>query len=417
MSQVLTDYCPSCVRCDTMRLIHTSLVALLLTACGTSDSPNHAVVRDSAGITIVDNGTMVAPTVWTVSAEPTVNIGAMDGADEYLLNRVAGAFKLGDGRIVIANGGSAEWRFYDAAGMFLKASGGHGGGPGELRALFEVSLLPDDTMVAFDPAARRADWYDDTGVFVRRTQVDVGALVEPPFYTEGSHILSDRSLLVRMYESEPRPHPDGVYRSPLGFVRVTEDLVVRDTLAWVGSLENYLIHIDDRVVPGARPFARRAVETWGGDYVYVADTDRYDIYAYQLSTGAHMRIRREVPPVPVTDADRAEFVESYREFMGRSRRPTANLERWLAAVTYPATKPPIQDLRADRAGWLWVAETGSREDSTVTWSVFDTSGRLHAWVALPVRLTLLDIGDDYILARHRDELNVEFVRVYTLNKE
>ncbi len=398
-----------------MRMVLTVLVGATVLSCGGEAPRSRVSQRDSAGVTIVNNGKMTAPSEWTISDEPLVTIGVRDGADPDMLFQVVGAFRLTDGRIVIANGGTSEWRFYDSTGAFNNASGGRGGGPGELRVLYEVSLLPGDTLVAFDPMAQRVDWFDDNGAFLRRTAVNVGEVVEPGYLTESAHLLPDRSLLVRVYQSDPSP-PEGVYRPRLGFLRVTADMVTRDTLAWMGALENFVIRVAERRVPGVRPFARRAVETWGGDYVYIADTDRYDIYVYQLSTGTRRRIRRDVPPIPVTDADRAEFVENYREFMGRSRRPAADLERWLAGLSFPATKPPIRGLRADRAGWLWVGEEGSNEDSTEIWSVFDTDGQLQASVALPVRSTLLDIGDDYILVRYSDEADVEFVRLYALTR-
>ena len=70
---------------------------------------------------------------WPVSDEPIVSIGGADEREGYLLHRVVGATRLGDGRIVIANGSTLQLRYYDPEGNHLFDAGGEGDGPGEFR--------------------------------------------------------------------------------------------------------------------------------------------------------------------------------------------------------------------------------------------------------------------------------------------
>ena len=67
---------------------------------------------------------------WSLSAEPIVSIGGADERDGYLLHQVVGATRLGDGRIVIANGSTLQLRYYDPQGNHLFDAGGEARGRG-----------------------------------------------------------------------------------------------------------------------------------------------------------------------------------------------------------------------------------------------------------------------------------------------
>ena len=86
---------------------------------------------------------------WSLSEEPSVVIGGADEREGYLLHQVTAATRLGDGRIVIANGGSLELRYYDPEGRHLLSAGGEGEGPGELMPpLDHFTRLPGDSILA-----------------------------------------------------------------------------------------------------------------------------------------------------------------------------------------------------------------------------------------------------------------------------
>ena len=83
----------------------TAVIAvLLLAACGPEEDtaqPLRSEVRDSAGVTIVENarpapGSRLA---WRIGEMPAVSIGADEGDRGELLFGVRDATRLGDGRI------------------------------------------------------------------------------------------------------------------------------------------------------------------------------------------------------------------------------------------------------------------------------------------------------------------------------
>jgi hypothetical protein len=90
--------------------------------------------------------------------------------------------------------------------------------------------------------------------------------------------------------------------------------------------------------------------------------------------------------------------------------------------------PAFGRLEVDRAGNLWALEPvppkdvprNSRFHDTTArpqeWSVFDPTGRWLGQVKTPGNFWVFDIGADYIAGLWRDDLDVEHVRVYALQK-
>lgn len=105
--------------------------------------------------------------VWQLSPEPAVEIGVVDGDPFYQLFRAESSLRLDDGRIVVANTGTGELRFYDAAGGFLFKAGGRGGGPGEFRTLLRIYRYGGDSILALDAAGNRLSVFDTDGTYVR----------------------------------------------------------------------------------------------------------------------------------------------------------------------------------------------------------------------------------------------------------
>jgi hypothetical protein len=67
-------------------------------------------------------------------------------------------------------------------------------------------------------------------------------------------------------------------------------------------------------------------------------------------------------------------------------------------------------------GDLWVADYRRPSDTQPRWTVFDSTGQMLGAVAMPERFTPYDIGADYVLGTWRDELDVEHVQLYALEK-
>jgi len=116
-----------------------------------------------------------------LAADPSLQIGVVEGDHNYELFRVTGAVWLSDGRVVVVNGGTAELRYYDAEGGFLRRVGGKGKGPGEFTALSRVFRAASDTVFGYDAwYLDRLSVFDERGDFVRN--IAGRTLSEDPYF-------------------------------------------------------------------------------------------------------------------------------------------------------------------------------------------------------------------------------------------
>ena len=110
--------------------------ALLLAACGgATGNGGDGSVPSSIGVLAL--------------SEPVAQIGAVDGADEYLFGAITSALRLEEGGFAVADGQAGHVSIYDADGVFLRRWGGEGDGPGEFRNISKLYRVgPDSVMVA-----------------------------------------------------------------------------------------------------------------------------------------------------------------------------------------------------------------------------------------------------------------------------
>ena len=166
---------------------------VVLAACDSAPDSALTARSDSAGIPIV---TVLAPQWgpdegWTISEEPLVEIGAVTGDAEFLLNGVVGAVRLSNGDIVLGEWSTGELRRYDPEGTFVSRAAGQGEGPGEHQLLRFVGSLPGDTVVTYDGRVRRVQIFGPDGGLVGAFGVEAPWSGFPPVDVIGA---SERHL-------------------------------------------------------------------------------------------------------------------------------------------------------------------------------------------------------------------------------
>ena len=389
-------------------------VALAVAACAT-DSPEHRepVVRDSAGIRIVENTTpqWQEGEVWRLSPEPVVDIGGGDREEEQLF-RVVGALRLSDDRIVVANGGTNEIRFYGPEGAFLSASGGEGEGPGEFRSLSAVRRLRGDSLFAQDVRLYRGSVFDGQGRFIRTVQplASRGRSSIDIVFDDGMML---GSSIVRLNVADIKL---GLFRMAFTFYRFdgTGDLV--DTLGVYPGFELYVVPSQGGVPSTySHPISRATYFQFLPDGYYVADNDTYEVQKYAPDGKLQQIVRRLTVPVQVEP----QHMETLRERAlaaitddDRRRRT----EQFYRDMPLPETFPAYSGIVVSVEDYLWVREYDLPGNEANNWSVFDAEGTLRGTLGLPPRFQPLDIGPDYIIGVWRDADDVEHVRMYELIK-
>lgn len=394
------------------RLLAPALALCVAGVVSCSDAGSGAgarvTVRDSAGITVVENALSPAEagTAYRLSEEPEVDIGRVRGPPEYRLHRVYGATRLSDGRIVVLDNGSLQVRFYSPEGKFLRAVGGEGEGPGEFASLWALFRLRKDSIVVWDHDLQRITVFTADGDYARSGRL------EPPFVNEPHPyvVFRDGSLF---YSYEQRHSPEnGCTTERVLLVRYGPSGVGRDTLGEVESgrycraTRTFLTRPDFEAYARVDASPRR---------VYVATGEERAVRVLEPDGRLERLVRWGGQREPVTEAD----VEAYREWQlaryDRSPRLEKRIRRGQEVRPTAEYFPTLRALKAADTGHLWVRLYGRPPfEGPERWMVFDPDGRLLGTVQVPRALEIHQIGKDYVLGVFEGELDVEHVRLYAL---
>ena len=397
-------------------------ILFTLAACadhsdGSSAPQPGTEIRDSAGIRVIENAQpMEGSRVWRVGPEPTVSIGAGEGKDPHMLYQVIGAMRLSDGRIVVANSGDGELRFFDALGTHVATSGGEGEGPGEFRSLEQLEPWAGDSIAAWYGPRLGISIFDSEGNFgrnftlVRNPDDPNSQTVRPRAVTVAGAILAGQAthmsdeVVVEIRDAEGR------LRSSLGL--------------HTGS-ERYIAHEGtERAREYPPTFGATVAQVPWGDLIVHSLNNRYEIEAFtQDGTLARIVRRGHVPRSPTPD-DIAAYIEEkvawYPPDLASSEIEQYRAEKreQYRSVRVAEVLPAFASVIVDRLNHLWVEEyeAPGEERPGSLWTVFDPEGRVLGFVAMPERLEVFEIGEDYILGLWRDDFHVEYVQVWPLER-
>jgi hypothetical protein len=390
-----------------------STVVVLLAACGERGPQQPAATRDSAGVEIVESrfGEVAAESVRRVAEAPAVEIGSAPGAAGPLY-QVVSAFRMHDGRIVVASAGTGDLRVYAPDGQHLLTIGKAGDGPGEFRRLFWAGRLRGDSIGAWDAALARLSVFDPSGRFVRSMTPSSALGVFPQLHAA----LADGSVVLSTGMNPARPMTPGVRRDTATLLVVGPDGVVRDTLARVPGSEQYLmIPRAGGFVMHPLPFGRTTSTAAQDSQLAVGTGDAYQLAVYEPRRGLRRIIRLDRERRRVTDDD----VRRYRETMVTMGAEGARRQReqLLAEVPFPERMPAFTAVLPDGRGNWWIADPPAADrPGESTWHRVSAEGRLLGALRTPARLMVMQIGPDWVLGVFLDENDVEHVRIHTLER-
>jgi len=391
---------------------------LLATGCDkTADvGAAKATVRDSAGITIVDNPAPPAAIQLTVDSTPVFSIGGGTGGPDYDLNEIRGSVRLSDGRIVVADNLAGELRFFDSAGTFLSRGGRKGKGPGEFEQVMGVWALPGDTLAVYDIATRRISLFNSGGTFVRQVDLSAAGFVAP------MGMLDDGTIVGGGFSFNPDSMPaiGSRHRNTLPVLLIAAEGNKTDTMTTVEGMEMYTVQANF----GGRSFPSPLQVQFGmnttlggrGDRVYVGDNAKPEIKVYSRDGTLRRIIRYPYAPVVVTEALKKAQEESNlarwadNPFRGMPKEMMDQVEGWIRNATYAERLPPYETFFLDREGNVWVQEFAPGQPQQ--FQVYSPEGEFIVRTALPRDLRPMDIGKDYVLGTWKDSDGLEHVRLY-----
>ncbi len=375
------------------------------------------------------------PRVYRVSDEPTLEIGSVDGPGSSLFG-VTDATRLRDGRIVVVDGGSKTLRFFDAEGNFRTSLGRAGDGPGEFRSLYGVVEFDDGSIATLDPMLGRVT------VFAADGRLDETYQVSRQFDEPGKKIrlfgFLANGTLVGIEEVEDQgvemhygDYPSSVlaYRAPV-VQPVFVDRAGR-TVPFGGPVPGSQTVAEIRASVGGGgirvggglvsvPFLRSLQVAVRGDWIALGPIDEYLVAVFDADGAPRAFFGGPQPRETPEGVYEAWLDRQVGKFARRSERSEwrRRYEAFLSSDLAPATLPPFKSLAIQDGGIVWreVYDPTLTDHDPSLWLVNDPSraGELVGTVALPPGFRPYDIGRDYVMGVWRDELDIEFVRVYKL---
>jgi hypothetical protein len=412
-----------------------AVVLSLSLACG--GGPGNGAtfeVRDSAGIEVVTNLVPTAEAIreegraynragqegerdgrdrWRVADTPLAAIESQEDGEGYVLYRVSHLVFMGSDRIVAGVGSTNEVLVLTVEGDLLASMGGRGEGPGQFRYLASVSVLPGDSVVVFDSSTRQAWIFDASGTPVR------SFLPEPerdPFAFE--ELLATGSgpfVLLRRAQVQPGVEA-GTHRiSAPSFLLGPEGR----QLAELGPFQGRMMI--SGTFFGSLLFSPELVAAALGDEVVIGVGDDEELRMFGPE-GRLSRIVRWPGKDRTLEPELVEEIVTRANELSPEPAPQPIVDQ-LLQLPFPEEYPPygrllVSDREEVWVGDYWVGDLILPEAPVppLEWTVFDSSGVWLASVTTPAGFKLHAVRGHRLLGIYRDELGVESIRIYSLER-
>lgn len=388
-------------------------VAIGSIACADAPAPEPLVeIRDSSGIRIVDNSWQQGE--WaTISTEPALAIGAVEGSEPLLFSDVTTALGLPSGGVLVVDEPSREIRLFSDSGEHVRSLSGRGGGPGEFQSVPVVTLAGSDTILAWDEIEQRISWFTTSGRLVREKTLE----------RKSGHLRASRwewvaNLWLVGQRSTPSNAVGNLQQEPVSLLIIelgSEDVTHLEGLPGQPNVTVGRTGISGLFHPTA------GAGNWAGNHnppsLIVADNPdgRWELSVYDMDGTKTSSIRATVTRRALDD----DLVERARQWL-RTRGSQPDFLKAVEMMPIPDKAPATLGIMADADGRVWVRRwrpPWERSEGSDHYDVIDADGRWLGSVDIPRRLgTVLSIGEDYVLFEWRDDMSVPHVRKHLLQR-
>jgi hypothetical protein len=319
-------------------------LAVLIVGCGQggeTETGRWQVEYETRGDTVVVR--TVAGSVWgdTGSLVPSLTIGVLEGADEYVLGSIRSLAAAPDGSVYAYDSHSRELRKYAPDGTYVMTLGRSGSGPGEYKKPDGgLAVLPDGRVVLRDPGNARITVYSPDGDYLKTWptrypwNTPSQLMVDTAGNSYSAQVLNPRDLPADWEEGLVVRGPDGRTIDTLALPNWEYE---RPELTNRGGLE-YV------------PFAPLPVWTLSPfGYLVAGLPTRYRLCLYPVPDQTLCMEREDWTPVPVASGERDE----------QRRLATASMRQSDPGWTWngppiPSTKPPYHALFVGEDGRVWL---------------------------------------------------------------
>lgn len=381
------------------------LPLILLTGACQSHPPAARSYVDSTGVrhTITPDS---ARAFADVEPDPALSLGGPDVSGPAQFFDIRGIYVDPEGRIWTADGGSQELRIFQPDGSHWKTRGGRGEGPGEFQRIRLLGALPGESVALWDDGNPRLTVFDPQGELVRTVRGEWGD--DPP--PHAIDVFPDGSILAKkpVVLWAGALSPGDLLGDTVSLIRVNLEDRAEEV---VGRAPGPLwVFTGTSQIPV--PFTINAPFALRGEEVHTAVGADFQI---QVFLDGHLTETYGVDRAP-REVTREE-VEAYVALYEEGISDPGQRNEYLSTVDHPAQPshlPSYDRLVVADDGNVW-AQIYTPDRSGPTWDVYSPAGEWLGQVELPDGFSLSEVHQGKLVGVWRDELGVEYVRVYRLH--
>lgn len=398
---------------------HSAGIALVLAAglaaCASDEAAESFTLTDSSGVSIAVSREPLWPEGggWRLGGQPTVVIGGGITDTSAIIGPIAGAMRLPDGRILVADEGATRLRWFADDGTILQSVGRKGEGPGEMQNLARL-LHVGDSLATGDLVTSQVSLFSLDGDFGRRfhKQAPEGEMFSPVLI---GRLESGDWIAVHDGAGVPRMKP-GVRRDSVLVWRYGPGGSVAGRVAAILGGESGMVMGRGVIAPLRPLFAHRTTVRFHDGSLWTGTSDEFRVDQIDLDGRVVRSVRLDRPPSPITPAELQTARDSAHEAMEAYPEADAFI-RALDEAPVPATKPAYQFFMFDDAGNLWIQHYEAGPALAASWAIIDTSGRWLGDVTLPPGLDPTHISATEVLGVWTDPDGAEHVVSYPLIRD
>lgn len=388
-------------------LVPLASLPFLLGACQANSSSASPVVRDSAGVRLVE---------YRVPADSTASltVSPMDLPTSEFGDITSVALLEGP-RLFVADHLNKVVVVLDARTNTVRPFGRAGSGPGEFTTVTRIVEWGRDSVAVFDWGARRVSFFSTAGDFGRQLELS-GIMPDVPGVPMLQGQLRD-SILV--FELETRFNPERQQPIHTGSVSIygvapSPAPDVRSMLTRAGS-DWYVEHRGGGYRVRAVPYSPRLLVCAAGARLYVAHGDA-EITGFGADSEPEIVIRElGAGRSPV---GREAVAKYWEDRVAGMPEPLRDAERRYADIIRPATSFPAYDrLLCDPDRNVWVRLHADVGAENTLWMAYDGDGVRVGSVTLPRRLDLVALRGEFVAAIETDDADVEIPRLLRIRPD
>lgn len=326
---------------------------------------------------------------FAISPVPVLEIEARaDGP--YVLSDIGDATRLSNGWIAVADGMEKRVVVFDSSGGFLKYLGRGGAGPSEFAAPRWIEQCAPDTLHVYDMVLGRMTVLDREG-----NQLKQVAFGSPPFRLACNH-LGDVALI----------------RTPVPSIGGDEYAMASAGSAIFSSAGDSVASLGRVHALSPRALGEAAVLAVGRDMIVYGSSEEPIVEVYDLQ-GVHLRsMQTGSGRRAATDAHHDAAIDAQMDAVARSDND-AKIRKMLKMIPMPELLPAYRDAFVDPKGNVWVV-TSSFGEGTTELRVLPGDEASAVTLRLPKEITVLEVGESYLLAKADDASGVARVVLFSV---